>query len=338
MTEEGTTEKFCKRCVKEFKTERLFQIHEKECMFHNIHIFCKKCNNILTVKEVKKHPDLCEGESGIIYDDWKVKSMELAQEKKKLIKENTQMKEEYNTLQTSYELMHTELKWVKIQSNLFAELIRQNTSIPVDDLITISDNSINIHNYENGNIPIIVHDVINSGKKPKIKKYKIVCEKKPLYRSVNNQTTLEPEKPLESKIEKIREVDSCVEKILDEKFESKEDVLNRLDKVYKKLPISKSYTRLIGKIPLVRRELLGLLPLDEYLSKLKTDKDFLETLLKDKKLSKKQYENMLKKAFTPLDRRFLFYSDFYNTSVEADDLEKFKLCLETREHYRTLYQ
>ena len=90
------------------------------------------------------------------------------------------MKEQYEMLQNKLQKIELELKLERLKSNLFWNIISTHTELKIDDIYKVEEDGVHIHNYENGEIPIFVHDYLCEPKKIIIssKKKKAICSLK----------------------------------------------------------------------------------------------------------------------------------------------------------------
>ena len=54
------------------------------------------------------------------------------------------------------------LKFENLKNLIYAEIIKSQTNINLSEVIEENDNGIHIRNYENGNLPIIVHEYMKT--------------------------------------------------------------------------------------------------------------------------------------------------------------------------------
>jgi len=206
--------------------------------------------------------------------------------------------------------LQIELKWLRVQNRLLTELLRVHTSLPVDDMIECKDDGIHIHNFPGGNIPVIVHECMETdqpqkyilGDNPK---------KKKVYRTIKNQveTVVEDEK---SDPEQIPQPTGCKDKIL-----------GKLEEYFETIATSRTYTPTLLRMCDTRRELLGTIDVDEYITLAMSHRDRLEGMFKTKHTGKK-LRQIVSKAFSALDMRFLLYDTYYNLTVSMDDADALK--------------
>jgi len=324
----------CEHCNKTLKSEKYLKRHLRNAKYcrnsRNIIVFCRMCKSAISLKDLDTHSDTCKGplEGDDDSDDWKVKMFEVAQENNTQKTRCRELEEKIEKQNTHIYSLMAEMKWLRLQSNIYAQLIRTNTDIPIDDIIESANDGIHIYNYKDGNLPIVVHQTIK-GKKGKCKKYTIPISKKPkkqIYRTVKNQAELVVE---EDREEKVKQVDETLEEIVHENFDvSRDTIISEIDGLLSAVETSRIYKKNLKAICSVRSQLLGILNLEEYTELLKTHKERLEEIFTSKQIRGKKLKSTLTKTLTPLDARLIFYNGYYNSSVTLDDCERLKLALD----------
>ena len=80
------------------------------------------------------------------------------------------MKEKYededndplNTLKNKISLLVSQLRLERFKSKLYHSIIKQNTSICIDDIVTEEEDGIHVYNIKDGNIQVFIHDCIKN--------------------------------------------------------------------------------------------------------------------------------------------------------------------------------
>lgn len=320
----------CEHCNKTLKSEKYLKRHLRDTKYcrnsRNIIVFCRKCRAVIPVRNIETHADKCKGEEKGS-DDWKGELLETARENKLQKSKCEKLEEKIRKQTRQIDSLRSAMRWERLQTNVFKELVRANTNIPVDDLVEVTEEGVHIYNFSNGNVPVIVHDTIK-GRRGKYKTYTLSSSdkpKKPRYQTVKNQIDLAKE---ENKEEKVKQVDETLEEIVQENFDVPRDkIISQIDNLFNSVESTRVYKKSLKEMCSVRSQLLGILPLEEYTELLKTHCDRLEEIFKGRHMKGKKLKNAVTKAFTPLDTRLLFYNGYYNTSVTLDDCERLKLAL-----------
>jgi hypothetical protein len=282
------------------------------------------------MKDVKSHGDVCTT-SASETDDAQIKMFEMAQEKDDYKSRYEELRQRVEQQQQEIAALHTELKWQQIQNKIFVEIIRTQTDIDMDNIIEAKENgSVHVYNYPEGNLPVIVHDAVK-GTEGKTRKYTVTAtkkKKKKVYRTVKNQAVLVHEN-LESREEKVREVEETMEEIVTQNFDgSRDSIVSELENLFRAVENSRTYSKSLQKMCFTRTQLLGLLSLEEYTELVKFHSSRLIDIFKGKNFQGKKLVTTVSKAFTPLDLRLLFYGGYYNMSVGLDNSQRLKLALD----------
>lgn len=150
---------------------------------------------------------------------------------------------------------------------------------------------------------------------------------KPVYRSVKNVEVIQ-ENP-EEQDQKTTIVKKEYEKLLqDNNLDiSVKDTLSNLEKLFKELSSSRSYTKILQTIRETQNKLIGRLELNEYIKKLETNIKIISDILIKKKLEDKRMKVVITNSLSPLDQRLIFYYKYYDSELSVDDHQKLKLNL-----------
>jgi hypothetical protein len=222
------------------------------------------------------------------------------------------------------------------KSKLYCKMLEQHTNIKLGDIYRENEDGIHIYNYETGNIPVFVHDCIGD-----TKEYNITVNKKKTgktFRTLNN-IELADEKPQEQE-EKLKKVEENIEKIVQEnKFNvSVKETLENIEKIIQELPSIRIPGKKLTAIKNYRVTLLGCLNIIEYIKLIETHIKRIENIfLKKNSHDPKKTISYISLSLSSLEQRLVFYGSYYNTTLETDDIQRFKAALEVNMGHPTCY-
>jgi len=197
------------------------------------------------------------------------------------------------------ERLKLELKWARIERALLVELIRTNTSIPIDSILEKNEAGYNLHNYPDGNIPIIVHSImtkktykLSTKKTQKTPKYKPIANvelAQPVIIEDEGEENMEGAHIRELTTEELAKLDELIGEITNNRFSKP-----FLDEI-KKLLKFKKHTESIERV--VKR---------------------LEEVLVSKGTTGKRLKSTILSVVNPLTARVLRCGEYYNVCMEPD--------------------
>ena len=353
----------CGICCKSAKYLIKHQKNTKYCEKYQYIIFvCRRCNfNTKGIKNIEAHSADCTGETVIDnpFAEIVTAKQNVEDEKRILIIKNTQLETKLKNKDMSIMNLQLLLQFEKMRNKIYANIIQTHTDIKLDDIIQESEKEIHVFNFENGNIPLVVHEFATQKKesyvleppKPRrratIKRIKIeepvtdlVVEddepkkekkekKKKTYRTVKEYIKTS-EKELGSKLqENVIEVDKEIDQIVYNNFDvSHKEISEALEKLFKSVKDSRVYTVSLASMRRIRKKLLGKLTLEEYITLLEEHIKRLDEIFSGRQYPKKKVTKIISSALTPLDMRLAFYIGYTNINIEIDELQKFRLALE----------
>ena len=254
------------------------------------------------------------------------------------------------------------LQYEQMKNKIFTDIIETHTNIKLEDIIEESKNQINIYNFANGNIPIILTNFIKNNSsncpileitKPKtrIKKNKKITEDIDIVVEIDEEDSVEiiqsdsknkqtfrrvkdfikiSEKELDTKLkEDIVKAEKKIEEIVYNNFDvSQKEIIENIEELFEQLHTSRIYKPILLNIKELRRKLLGKLNLIDYSSLVSSHTTRLEDIFSKKKYNKNKINKTINSSLTPLDARFIHYEGYTNISIDIDDVQKFGLVLE----------
>lgn len=232
------------------------------------------------------------------------------------------------------------LKFENLKNLIYAEIIKSQTNINLSEVIEENDNGIHIRNYENGNLPIIVHEYM---KTEEVKNYTINTKKKIVSTIGKNYRTLKNRELAEENPEQVEEKVKQVEKNIEEMVQENnldvpyKETLDLIKDQFDEILNSKSNSKYINIIMENRFKLLCKLTLTEYIVMIENHILKLKDIFQIKKYDVKKIETIISKSLSPLEKRLVRYGDYYNNYLEPDDIQKFEVSLAVNMNYPKRY-
>jgi len=296
----------CSICKLTCNSEKSLKRHEKKCKkFSNIKLTCKICNTeISNISFVDSHQKTC----------------------KKLPVEDICR----DSLKTELENYKRNLIYQQAKNRIYECLIKSNTHIKLNDLIEESDNKIRIFDFVDKKTEIILSGINNNIKykeKPK-------CKRKSI-KSVSDNIVLDKDSIVLDNNEEIDKKNGLVEKIdkdnivLDnnEEIDKKNGLVEKIDVLIDELKNKRAYTPTLKLIKDYRKSLLNKLSIIEYTEMLNTHNNKLKHIFKNRQKSEKDIIKVVRNSLSTIDMRLIFYNGYGLNSIDIDDVQNFKECL-----------
>lgn len=290
----------CSHCQRDFKTLKKLLSH--------------KCE-----KSLKNFTMICEcGEKFSSYEDSLNHSLICSIEKKEILLENLQ-KYETNVKEIISELK-ARLKIEQMKSKVYKTLLEKQG---IDTTEYIDELKDGVH-FHRGKLLCFIHGENEEIKEVMFEKK----DKKQIYRSVNNKIVPNIEL-IEENEKKVAKFETEIKKITDEKSNvSVKEITEWINNTIKEIKDMRVFTSVLDKIALSREKLLGKLNIGDYLNVLKNNIVLLESILREKGgIDNKKITQTVSKTLTSLDKRLVHYGEYFNSSLTADELNNFKMCL-----------
>jgi hypothetical protein len=234
--------------------------------------------------------------------------------------------------------LQLELSMEKFKNHILSKIIETHTTLKLNDIFQDSTDGIHIYNYETGNIPVHVHDYLADSTQVS---YNISSsKKKPTtgknFRSVN-QVAIIDEKPQEQE-EKLKQVEEKLEEIVQQnKFDAPvKETTSLIDNIFTDISTNRIVRKYLISLKDTRNKLLGRYNISDYIKLVQSHIKRLENIFSGKK-SHDQKKNIeyISMSLSPLEQRLVFFGEYYNSYLEADDIQRFKTALEVHmEHPR----
>lgn len=257
----------CDKCGYVCKTMKYLLKHRKTAKYctkyEDIIFVCRKCNfNTKGIKNIEKHSEECTGNNSISNSLSEIVNSKQQVDDKKRVQDIKIIQLETNIRNKDLSIMDLRLRlqFEQMKNKIYSNIIQTQTEIKVENIIQENKDDVHIFNFENGNIPVIVHEfaennteehILSIKENSKIEEYKPKKKKKDLEievetikkkkdTEIEDETTkikqdseIEDETKERKKIYRtVKEYTKTSEKVLETKF--KEDIV-RVDKEIDKI-------------------------------------------------------------------------------------------------------
>ena len=166
MTNNQQNDYHCTDCLSIFRSNKCLLHHQKIAKYchkyKNTVFTCTKClYSTKGIKNIDLHNENCKNTEQLKYSNKDNDEKELVA---KLEKENLNYKAELEFLKEklqSQEKLYTQIRLERFKNKIYSNLIEQNTSIRIGDVLTEEEDGIHIYNTQGGNITVFIHDYIS---------------------------------------------------------------------------------------------------------------------------------------------------------------------------------
>lgn len=154
----------CNNCGRKCKSENTLTTHKKtskDCIkYKNIIFLCKCCDYYcIGIRNINIHLNTCEKKEDTPPDTHLLENIS------KLNSTIETQKRLYNIKKKRCQDLQLQLNFEKMKTQIFSNIIENQTGLRIGDIIQedykFDKFFINIRNYPNGNIPLVVHDLVN---------------------------------------------------------------------------------------------------------------------------------------------------------------------------------
>jgi hypothetical protein len=250
----------------------------------------------------------------------------------KNINEHVKFCTESLKIETECEKLKKLLSIERCKVAILTELLKNNSSINLSDFINTEENIVNFYNTDDLSFKIHSTTLETIPKKSSTSKKDL--NRKHVYRSIKNSIPL---MPMETETQNEFEIEvETVNNNIEEPFDIKKNQ-DDIDCHYKKLEQSRIYTKILDDIKEKRWSLFSKVNLEEYKTLLIFHIKKLEEIFTEKKYADKKIKQIVLKSLYAIEARILYYDSYFNSYIEVDEIEKFKLLLENNiEHPKEL--
>jgi hypothetical protein len=321
------------------------------CSKYEDHIFiCRKCNfNTKGLHIIENHPI---NSSDVIQTPLVgISSEELIEEKRILVIKNSQFENKLRDKDILIMELKLRLQFEEMKNTIYTNIIKTHTNIEISDIIQEKTNEVHIFNFENGKIPIVVHDFVKNTKeytielKKKRKNFKVkntpilVVEdelgeitekpKKKIYRSVKEYNKITEKKREEQHKKDIIKVEKKIDKIVYENYDvSLKNTKEKLETLFETIVKSRTYSVHLASARRLREKLLGKLSLEDYTSLILYHIEKCQTIFKNRKFQNRKIQKIITTSLTPLENRLSYHVGYTNVNIGPDEVQQFGLALQ----------
>lgn len=300
----------CSHCQRDFKTLKKLLSHKCEKSLKNFTMVCGCGESFSSYEESLNHSLICP------------------HEKKEALLLNLQ-KYETNVKEIISELK-AKLKIEQMKSKVYKTLLEKQG---IDTTEYIDERKDGVHFYQ-GKIQLFIHGEDDEVKEVMFEKK----DKKQVYRSVNNKIITDVVL-IEENEKKVAKFETEIKKIIDEKSNvSVKEITDWINTTIKEIKDMRVFTTLLDKIATSRTKLLGKLNINEYMNVLKNNVILFESVLREKGFDTKKISQTVSKTLSSLDKRLIHYGDYFDSSLTADELNNFKMCLRVSTIYEKKFK
>jgi|UniRef100_A0A6C0IZ80 hypothetical protein len=336
----------CEKCWVPFKTQKSLEYHKNksniDCnKWKNVIFTCINCNYVTKgIKNIELHINKCGSHSDCNIDTSNPVG-KLSEKYNKLMIENKDLKkqlEELLNIRDKYKDIEKQLIIEKTKCKLYNNILENNTNIKIDDLVTETDNNINIinptdalkifiyENFENKPDFTLLHRDKEDNSKELCKEEK--KKKKQKFRPIKTATEIIINDDI---IEKQQHSNEELEQIV-QKYTSLQPSIENINDVFKQyltqIKENKNYTKILHSLQNDRFKIFKLCNLDDYKDLLANQIQELENVFRTKGYSDRKIQTIILKNLSPLETRLLFYSNYYKIELDTDEIEIVKEMLQ----------
>lgn len=247
-----------------------------------------------------------------------------------------EVEKEVENYKEKNEKLKISLKIERFKSNIMGNLLK-TYNVDVESLFKTEKDGVHLHGIlSTDSIPIFFHT--DNEIKTHVIKVKKKGKKAETFRAIGNKIDLVKEKPVEQE-EKIKKIKEDLDVIVKENnFDiSYSDTINSIEDCFKEITSTKQYSKLIENIKTNRLKLVGKLSYQGYVKLITTHVKRLESILRNKKCEEKKIPSIITKGLTSLEQRLLFYSSYYTSYIDVDELQRYKTAMSIKTDYAQRY-
>ena len=214
---------------------------------------------------------------------------------------------------------------LKFQNKMLSHIVKQNTNIPLDSVMNVKDNDICITDLENCSLSVVVKDLMQNVKRYELCKNTPLSKisKKPIYRTIKGKIEHIEENP-EIKNKEIKRVDREIQTTIEEKFETKEKILEDIENCFNELKIKRIYRNTLKNMKSIRKGLISRISIFEYEIWIKSHFQRLKLFIESKGIKNKKLKEILNTSLSTLDLRFLRYDTYFQYSLNQEEIKNVK--------------
>lgn len=300
MQEENKFMHKCENCWGVFASSKALKKHmdnTKYCLkYKNIMFSCTQCGwRSKGIKNVDAH--VC------CFSEKREKSLE---------DQITELKNEKEKLEISLKQIKKLYSLEKFKNSIWKKIIESNTNIKLPDILSETENSINVYEQNNGELSVVLHNWEQKGVPEGVTVKKEKGGKS--YRSIKR-----------AKIKKVETKNKPVRKEV--KTLPLEDSREKFKDLFDSLVTSNYYSKTVSSIQKMRYEIFGKMTFIQYVELVKAHILNFEEIFKKKNYPNKKIKDIISKGLSSLEQRFLRYGDYTRSYLEINEMNKFKKSL-----------
>jgi len=242
-----------------------------------------------------------------------------------------------------------EKEMLRFKTVFLERIISANTNLVFSDIYKEGSDGIHLYNYENGNVPVILHDYTNEDDPEKILRLEVKKKRKSPKKVKKEENDRLDEKGEESDTEKVvKQKYRCIKKDIEDTPEKDEEKVRRGEERIKKMLVGKvdenmtEYIKntflemekckaikksLYLSIRVGRSKLMATMSLEEYTTMILSDIKKLEEILKRKKCDQKKISESVTLMLSPLDQRLVYYGRYYDAVLDTEEVQLYQIVL-----------
>jgi len=260
-----------------------------------------------------------------------------------------------NHLKKKIQFLISQLRLERFKTRLYHNLIKQNTSICIDDIVTEEEDGIHIYNIKEGNIEVFIHDCMKNedglifthlrnpnssetiiepissplhrSRSPK-RDSLIDKPKKKMYRSIKMSIDIMEEPTDDERSDHIKSVDAIILNKQQDIVNSPEWVPVDFKRFFESLKNAKTYPKIMEDLKQNRQKMFGRLNLYDYTNLILEHVKIIEEIFQEKKYTPKKITTIISKGLSALENRLISYGDYTNTHIEIDEITKIGVVLD----------
>jgi hypothetical protein len=305
------------------------QIKEGECKkWKNIVFSCQACNFVTKgIKHIYLHMKQCDKENISLNNPMTKlieKNISLKSENKILTDKLQKITEEKNRINELEKQLHIEKTKLKIYQNL----IENNTSIRIDELITEKQDTLCFNNPSDS-LKIFIYENLQNSNEYNLIHHDNLLDKNNTAPKIKKQTYRPIKKGIEPNIkEEIVEQQTLNEQIdkIIEKHDSEQPSIENANDVFcqcfTQIKELKSYNRVLNILQKERFKIFKLCTLESYKELITQHNTELENIFRSKSYTERKLQSLILKSLSPLESRLTSYKKYFEVELDIDEIDK----------------
>jgi hypothetical protein len=290
----------CEFCLKTFKTIENLVTHQNKTQYcknyRTVSFKCKLCNfETVGIKNIDEHIENCKENNN-------QETIGIEKRIENLKKENEQLSK----------LLSIE----KMKSSILTDIINSNLNINISNFFHTEQNTVNF--FQKEELSFTISENLETIKKEdkKVKKQNFRSIKCISSTKENEDTNVEKEEST-SKNENEVEIPYTFELY-------KEDII----KQYDLLNQTRNYSKILEDIKNKRWKIFKYTNINDYIKLLYDHVDKINNYFIEREFNPKKIKSIISKSLFPVESRLIYYENYFQSFIEVDEIDNFKVCLE----------